>query len=306
MQKLDFTTNIRHVITELSSEKFVEIFENGFINPAQPFNFATLIPILFASKSKYDDLLKSDVFSNILNKINASEVYDEQNLATLSTLLKHALGRDLITNPKVLRLFSFHKSLVDLKNISNELLIDKRLTGDLDLLMDSGYLIFQIAIKEEGLEPSQYLKIISALDELIKVIEKIKSPKNEEDSSTRIILLDSGSDTNLGIKSSIETTKSLFLIFKEVWDFISNYRFYKTKQKNEAFMDSLTIRKEILKMKEYKVLTDKEAQEYTHLIKTRTDSLIGLKVLPKSLMNIDHNIANKKLLDEYKSMKLLE
>ncbi len=306
MQKLDFSINIGHVITELSSEKFVEIFEQGFINPGKAFNFAILNPILFASKSKYDDLLKSDIFSDILERVNASEVYDEENLATLTTLLRAVAGRDLITNPKVARLFSFHKSLVDLKNISNELLIDKQFTGDLDLLMDSGYLIFQIAIEEEGLEPSQYLKILTALDELIKAIEKIQNQDNPEDSATRIILLDSGSDTNLGIKSSAETAKSLFLIFKEVWDFITNYRFYKTKQKNEAFMESLTIRKEILKMKEENVLTDKEAQEYSHMIKTRTDSLIGLKVLPKSLMNINHNVENKNLLNEYKDMKLLE
>jgi len=71
-------------------------------------------------------------------------------------------------------------------------------------------------------------------------------------------------------------------------------------------MESLTIRKEILKMKEENVLTDKEAQEYSHMIKTRTDSLIGLKVLPKSLMNINHNVENKNLLNEYKDMKLLE
>ncbi|WP_321316247.1 hypothetical protein [Labilibaculum sp.] len=306
MQKLDFSINIGHVISELCSEQIVAIFDQGFKLPGTTFNYTSITPILFASKSKYDNLVKTEEYASILNKINASEVYEEANLAFLTTQLRNMPGRDLIINDKVSRLYSFHKSLVDLKKITTELLVDKKFSGDLDSLMDTGYLIFQIAIEEDGLEPSQYLKIITALDELIKTIEKINGQSDEDKNSARIIMLDSGSDTNLGIKSQVETAKSLFLIFKEIWDFITNHRFYKTKQQNEAFMESLTIRQKIVEMQKNGVLTEDEAKEYSFMIKTRTDTLIGLKVLPKSIMNTNHLVENKYMLKEYRGLKLLE
>ena len=53
---------------------------------------------------------------------------------------------------------------------------------------------------------------------------KMQHPKViDEEEDTEIILLDSGSDTNVGIQASVETAKSLFLIFKEVWDLIKNF-----------------------------------------------------------------------------------
>lgn len=304
MQKLDFSIHIKHLIEELSTQKIVETFNHALSNPGQAFNFGQLNPILFNSKSKYDDLTKSEVYSGILEKINASEVYEEANLAYLTTKLRPNSASNVIVDQKVTRLYSFHKSLQDLSTISNDLLIDSQFTGDLDLLMDQGYLIFQIAIEDGGLEPSQYSKILTILDELIKVFEKVKYP--EEESNTKIILLDSGSDTNLGIKTKVELAKSIFLIFKEIWDYVTNYKFYMAKQKNEAFMDSLTIRKEIMKMQQEGVLNDKEALEYSFLIKSRTDSLIGLKVLPKSLMNTTQEVETKNLLNEYKDIKLLK
>ena len=86
---------------------------------------------------------------------------------------------------------------------------------------NNGVIFFQILIDGEGLETEQYIKIFTTLNELIKTIGKIVDEKEEK---SEIILLDSGSDSNIGVKSGIETAKALFLIFKEVWDFIISFK----------------------------------------------------------------------------------
>jgi hypothetical protein len=157
-------------------------------------------------------------------------------------------------------------------------------------------------IDEEGLATSQYIKIFTAINELTETISKIV---NEEEQKSEIILLDSGSDSNIGIKSGVETAKSLFLIFKEVWDYITNFQYYKHKQKNQALLESLSIRTEILQKVNEKILTEEEGKEYLHMIKTRTDDLIGMKVLPKKILVDSTKIENKKLLAEFEGIKML-
>jgi hypothetical protein len=53
------------------------------------------------------------------------------------------------------------------------------------------------------------------------------------------------------------------------------------------------------------VITEKEGLEYMYMIKTRTDNLIGMKVLPKQIVNETNIVENKKLLAELEGQKLL-
>jgi hypothetical protein len=52
-------------------------------------------------------------------------------------------------------------------------------------------------------------------------------------------------------------------------------------------------------------LTEAEGKEYLHMIKTRTDDLIGMKVLPKQIIMESNQIENKKLLAEFEGTKML-
>ena len=65
-------------------------------------------------------------------------------------------------------------------------------------------------------------------------------------------------------------------------------------------MESLTIRKELLKSVEDGILTENEAKEYLHIIKTRTNDLIGMKVLPRVLTISDNKFDSAKMLEEYR------
>jgi hypothetical protein len=67
----------------------------------------------------------------------------------------------------------------------------------------------------------------------------------------------------------------------------------------------LSIRAEIQKNIDDGILTREEGMEYLHMIKTRTDDLIGMKVLPKQIAVETNQIENKKLLAEFEHIKLL-
>lgn len=301
MQKIDFIKNLETIVDKLKSETIAAHFRSGFNKPGNAYPYNHINPILFQSKSNYDQIKDDARYSEILNSLSAQTIYEEENLANLTTILVTQAANGIITRPNAVDLYNFHNTLTTTLKLSKEILISEVLNSSFENSIDNGVLVFQILIESEGLSTEKYIKIFTALQELIETISKIFAEKDEP----QIILLDSGSDTNVGIKSGVETTKSLFLIFKEIWDFITNFKYYKSAQKNKALLDSLSIRAEIQKKVEEHVLTEEEGKEYAHLIKTRTDDLIGMKVLPKVIVQDSNKIENKKLLEEFEGLKML-
>ena len=302
MQKIDFVKNLETIVEKLKSKEIVSQFQAGFNQPGQSFNYAAINPLLFLSKSNYDQIKDEAQFEEILRVLNAESIYTETNLSNLTTILQAAPAQTIIRQASAVALYNFHNTIIQTSKLSKNILQSKSITEIMLNEFDNGVVIFQILIESEGLETSQYIKIFTAINELIETISKIV---NEQEHKSEIILLDSGSDSNVGIKSGIETARSLFLIFKEVWDFVTNFQFYKQKQKNQALLESLTIRSEIQKKVDEGILTEQEGKEYLHMIKTRTDDLIGMKVLPKQIVLESNQIENKKLLAEFEGMKLL-
>lgn len=302
MQKIDFVKNIETIVEKLKSRDIVSQFQGGFSQPNQSFNYALINPLLFLSKSNYDQIRNKPQFEEILTTLNAQSIYTENNLSHLTAILRPGTAQNIVLQPNALALYNFHNTVIQTSNLSKNILQSKSFTETLDTEVDNGVVVFQILIEGEGLETIQYIKIFTALNELIETISKIVL---EQDQKSEIILLDSGSDSNVGIKSGIKTAKSLFLIFKEVWDFVTNFQFYKQKQKNQALLESLSIRTEIQKKVEEGILTIEEGKEYLHMIKTRTDDLIGMKVLPKQIVIESSSIDNKKLLAEFEGVKML-
>ena len=302
MQKIDFIKNLEIIVEKLKSQEIVSQFKAGFSQPGQNFNYESINPLLFLSKSNYDQIKNETQFEGILTTLNAQEIYTETNLSYLTTILRLGPAHNIMTQANAVALYNFHNTVSRTSNLSKNILQSKSITDTLINEVDNGVVVFQILIEGEGLETSQYIKIFTAINELIETISKIV---NEQEQKSEIIFLDSGSESNIGVKSGIETAKSLFLIFKEVWDFVTNFQFYKQKQKNQALLESLTIRTEIQQKVDEGILTIEEGKEYLHMIKTRTDDLIGMKVLPKQIVIESNKIENKKLLVEFEGMKML-
>lgn len=302
MQKIDFVKNIEIIVEKLKSVEIIKQFNAGFSSPSSQFDYSIINPLLFLSKSNYDNIKSDKHFTEILTTLNAQEIYKEHTLSNLTTVLRTAQAHLVLTSVNAIKFYNFHNAMIEISNLSKNVLQTKNISDCLNNEVDNGVIIFQILIEGDGLETGQYIKIFTAINELVETISKIV---NEREQKSEIILLDSGSDTNLGVKSGIETAKSLFLIFKEVWDFITNFQFYKQKQKNQALLESLSIRTEIHKKVSEGILTEQEGIEYLHMIKTRTDDLIGMKVMPKQIVIDINQIENKKLLKEFEGMKML-
>ena len=92
---------------------------------------------------------------------------------------------------------------------------------------------------------------------------------------------------------------------KEVWDYITSFSFNRQDRKNKALLESLSIRTEIQNKVDQGTISEEEAQEYMHYIKTRTDKLIGLKTLPKQIVLQTNNQPNRNLLEDLKVKGLL-
>ena len=302
MQKIDFVKNLATIVEKLKSQEIVTQFQAGFSQPGQNYNYSLINPLLFLSKSNYDQIKNESEYEEILTTLNAQDIYTENNLSHLTTILRAGPAQNIMTQANAVALYNFHNTVIQTSNLSKNILQSKSITETLINEVDNGVVVFQILIEGEGLETSQYIKIFTAINELIETISKIV---NEQEQKSEIILLDSGSDSNVGVKSGIETAKSLFLIFKEVWDFVTNFQFYKQKQKNKALLESLSIRTEIQRKVDEGILTIEEGKEYLHMIKTRTDDLIDMKVLPKQIVIESNQIENKKLLAEFEGMKML-
>ena len=301
MQKLDFVKKLEIIVDELQSNEIAEKFIKGFTQPGG-YGYSEIKAPIFISKSNYDKLNKDAKYSEILNSLNGDELYSVQNLSNLTTILQQTNATSVVGSVIAVTFFNFHNSLMNTLKITKDILLNETLEKSNETNLNEGVLIFQIVIENEGLSTEKYIKIFTALEELVSTLGKIEK---DDEIKSEIILLDSGSDTNLGVRTTIETAKSLFLIFKEIWDFIINYKYYNTQQKNNALLESLTIRTEIQKKIDEKILTEDEGKEYLHLIKTRTDDLIGLKVLPKQIVIETNQIENKKLLSGLEGRKFL-
>ncbi|AYB29335.1 hypothetical protein [Chryseolinea soli] len=303
MQKLDFVNGLLDIANELESKSLVEKFDSSFAKPGVAFDFGQLVPILFRSKSNYDRLKQNSRYSAMLMLLSADEIFSEKNLHLLTVHLRSQLAKDILIFPAVINLYNFHKSLLSTLQLSKEMLISDEILRESRGDINDGVIIFRIAIEGEGLEPEKYINILTALQELIAIVEKILS---EEQNKTEVILFDSGSDTNLGVKTGIETAKSLFMIFKEIWDFIISNRHYRFEQNSKTLLNSLVIRTEIDKKIKEGVITEDEGKQYMHIIKTRADSLIGLKVLPKKIIDEKNVHENAKLLAEYENLRMIQ
>jgi hypothetical protein len=302
MQKIDFVKNLETIVEKLKTVEILVDFNQGFNNPGQNYDYSKINSKLFLSKSNFDQIKEDNRYKEILSTLNAHEIYAENNLSYLTRIFRLNQAGPILIEVKAIALFNFHNTLLNTLNLSKNVLQSQTINESLANEINNGVVIFQIIIEGEGLETERYIKIFIALNELIETISKIMV---DGDQKSEIILLDSGSDTNLGVQTGIETAKSLFLIFKEVWDFITNFKFYKQKQKNQTLLDSLTIRTEIQKKIDEGILTQEEGAQYLHMIKTRTDDLIGMKVLPKQIMIGTNQIENKKMLAEFEGMKML-
>lgn len=304
MQKLDFTENINTLIEKLKSETIVNFIDSIPLNGAV--NTNGLTPLIIESKSSFDKIEEPSNEFAIINVLNGQEIYDQKYISdlinqTIQTTLSKQSKVHLFVSSKLLQFYNFHYSLLQSAKIANEILFTD---NKLNQIESDEIIIFRILIGEGNLDLSSYGKILKLIDELIQILEKIYNTENQE--SSKVVLLDSGSDANIGVKSSVQIATSLFQIFKEVWDWILNRKFYKSKLRNDAMLENLQVFNAIRESETSGAINADTAKIYRETLLRRTEDLLDLKVLPKRLVETKTEISSRKVLSEYSEIKMLE
>jgi len=304
MQKLDFTDSIETLRSILKCDEIVAFYEG--LHPSSSVNTSPLTPLIIESKSNYDKIPQDSSLNKIVQTLNGHNIYSEKSIGDLinSTVQITVSGQkkvNLFLNQKILDFYHFHYTIIKASELSTHILFDD---NQLANIKSDDTIIFRVLVGEDYLELSAYGKIFTLIKELIDLINKIISPDDEIIS--QITLLDSGSDANIGIKSSLEIATALFQIFKEVWDWVLNRKFYKSKLRNAAFLDNLNVMVAIKDAENNDAIDSDTAKIYRETLIRRTEDLLELKVLPKELVESKTEISSKKVLSEYSEIKMLE
>lgn len=303
MQKLDFTKNIELIIDKLFSNQIVSIFEEWFWRWSA-YNYWKLNEFLFLSKSWFDEIYRNPAASPILINLGVEELYSPSALSKLTTIFRTAQAYDIISEPLALKFYLSHNTLISSLKLTEWILFqDSNILENLDSNENNdGIIIFEILIEDDYLGTDKYIKILTLMSDLFETVGKILW----ESETANITLLDSWSNSNIGFEGWVETAKSIFLIFKEIWTWAISRKHYKQKLDQSALFDSLQIRSMIEEKRKEWIITDDEAREYNHIIKNRTNDLIGLWVLPKKIViESRENIWYERTLQQVSEVKYL-
>jgi|GEM_PF-1221988 len=302
MQKLDYTESLKELKTSLKSEEIINLINSLPVSQAVP-QAKALTPIIIESKSNYDKVDIDSTKFEILQALGAEKLYSQETIGNVingvvETTIQNHQKVQLFLIPAFQDFYNFHYSLIQATLLSEQVLFK----NNLPQLHADDTIIFRV-LSENELELAKYSKILSLIRELIEIIQRILK---EEEQQVSVTLLDSGSDTNLGVKSSIEITRSLFQIFKEVWDWMLNRKFYKNKLRNSGLMDNLSVMVAIHEAKEKGAIDEETAKIYRESIIIKTEDLLELNVLPKELYELKTQNDSRKLLAEFSEVKMLE
>lgn len=304
MQKLDFTKTLELINRQLKTEDLLKIFDDSLKTNNSNYDGRALTSVIMESKSNYDRIYELLNVKEIINNFGGEPLYKSSFVAELINMfLSRNNTFNIYYNKLVFDFYTFHKIVNKITTASKILFFEKSEESFSDNF-ENGIIIFEI-FADDALKVNTYSKIFNLLDELINALNKSYNPK-EETQPAEITLLDSGSNTNIGVKTSAEAAKSMFLAFKEIWDWIINRKHYKSKIENQSLLDNLDVLNKIKEYEESKVLTTDEAKTLVHTIKTRINDLLDLNVIPKTLTEQEIEFSKTDLLLEYKEVKKLK
>jgi len=305
MQKIEFVNSIKIIYSELLTEKLIQEVEKSLKMTTPHFNGQSLTSIIVESKSNYDKINSNANISRILNLMSADKIYQPSHISQIiNILLSKQNPQQTFYNQSVLDFYNLHNTITILSKATEEIFFENKEITPYDKY-ENGLILFNVLNNADGISIRDYSKIFTQFIELIDAINEVYFSKKEM-IDAEIVILDSGSDTILGIKTAAETAKALFDIFKEVWDFIVNKKHYQNKITNQSVYENLEIMKKIKESESQNILTSEESKALIHTIKTRTAQLLDLNVLPKTLTEKEIAVSNMDVLLEYREVKKLK
>jgi hypothetical protein len=303
MQKLDYTESINQIKEKLKSQSIVDFIDK--LSLTQPVKTNELTPLIIESKSNFDKIDHESNEFEILKALAGRVLYEQTYIGnlinqTLQASISNQLKVHLFTHSTLSQFYNFHYSILQCAALANLVLFeDEKLTS----LNSDEIIVFRILVGEGNLELRSYGKILKLLEDLIDILQNVYVEESADKPS--VVLLDSGSDSNIGVKSSVQIGTALFQIFKEIWDWVLNRKYYKNKLRTDAFLENLNVFNAIKESERSGSIDAATAKTYRETILRKTEDLLELKVLPKKLIESQTYISNQKVLSEYSEIKML-
>lgn len=300
MEKLDFATNLESLRDLIKSKEIVKFIDG--LSTTGGVDCKPLTPLLIEAKSNYDRIPPNDPKKAIIEGASGTKYFSEQVISDLVNELLQSQGQGksyLFLKMDFMKFYHFHKTIVETMEVTDKVLFNgKRLTYSLD-----NVLVFHVISHENGMSIGDYIKVLSLINELLQIIEEILGV--EKPSSNKLTLLDSGSGTNIGLESSIEFVKSAFQLFQTIFEWLVARKFYKEKLRDAAVLEKIKILVALKDAETKGAIATERAKILNETLLRRTEELLDMQVLPKTLVTSANIDSTRQLLVEHSEAKLL-
>lgn len=283
MQRLDLIQTLERVSRELLTPEIISLCKPEFMKVGTGnavWNSSKLLPLLITSKSQYDSLMLETNSREVLTALGADAVYSTTAFADVVRQVSAATTTHDLFFKKFSQVYAFHSALETQLQMAKRLLVN-----DAELLEESpathGVLLFHLT-DHNNLTTFTLSKIVALIGDLVQLIAALTSPSVESSPPT-VVLLDSGSSATIGLKTSVETAKTVSELFREMWQWWIYRKHFDNKVTMESVATNLSILKTIKEAENANILTPEKAKEYATLIQRKTDDLLDLDVLPREL-----------------------
>ena len=279
MQKLDYIQALEVIKEELLVDKLYALFSEKTSSGTR--TYSSYMQDLLTVNTNFSNLQKrQDNIGEVISHLDRlKSAFSPVKFAQFITAVAKVTDVNAMQNNYAKQFLSAYKFIKDLYEVNKAILFKNNISTDEDSELEQGLIIFRAKVDDE-IQVEKYTQIFKAICELIETVCKLYQIQDKP----TIVLLDSGSDTNIGVRTSVGVAQDIYKLFQEVFDYIVNWRFARHDREMRALVDGLSIREKINAAKENNTITEDEAREYTHLVKSRTDKLIGLGVAPRKVL----------------------
>ncbi len=310
MQKLELRNNLNEIVKKLKSKEIVDYLANPSLDKNH------LLKLVVDSKGGYDQAITDPEKEKVFDQFETSINYSLDNFSQLVLFISTAPNANRTTflaNNILSNFYSFHKSLLGIFNLIDNLLLTDREIFDSEndfniaTAQNNGNLILEI-IDDGNVSLTQLKEIIEAIDKLVSTIyylyDKVENEKFDQ--VPEVLMIDSGSDINFVLKLPEKAANLIAQIMKQFWDFIINNKSYRHGQKLKSVEKSLTVLEKIKVAREKEIIDPETAEVLKKGIIENTEKIILKNTLTKQIVLENREYSNRQLLLEQNKTYLLE
>lgn len=289
MKKIEFTEKMKMIDAYLQSSKIDYLF-NEMLNQKTDQLFTTpVVELLIASKSGYDKLNTISDYQKIFKSLNASEIYDIKNISQITRdTSEKGLLSNLFKDRDLMKFFQFNQLISSLNN-NSEIFF-----GYQNQIKKNEKETFGIIILETANFGNSLSKYANALIKIEKLFELIKMIFHEENEGNfEVLYFESGSATDVVIKTSKKIASAFTQTIHEIWRFISDNSNYREARKDEAIEKKLDLMNKIGEMEKSGKLSKEDSANLKHRLKKQVIDLMEYGVVTREVATSERVVTGR-------------